>query len=194
MGVSLDPLRFNSLLALWILWTTFQVKNNVKSAPASTALTLVLHQSRNTHTTSHRWRKEWRTKENKGKLWLNHDANIGAAAVGKKGTSWDEATSSNAKIKPVALAVIELRLSEGISKWVREWVSQSVENSPNWIFFQNSVATFWNGIGMIWRHLMSNLYYTKYILSWFWDDILGQEIPNLCTVTVWLYTPATEHR
>ena len=33
-----------------------------------------------------------------------------------KGTSWDKVTLNNAKIKPVALLVIELRLSEGISK------------------------------------------------------------------------------
>ena len=42
-----------------------------------------------------------------------------------KGTCRAEAMSSSEKIKPVALAVIELRLSEGIS----ESVSQSVENS-----------------------------------------------------------------
>jgi len=33
------------------------------------------------------------------------------------------------EIKPVAIAIIELRLSEHISKGVSEWVSQSVENS-----------------------------------------------------------------
>ena len=38
-----------------------------------------------------------------------------------KGTSWAEATSNSEKIKPVALAIIELRLTEGIS--------QSIENS-----------------------------------------------------------------
>ena len=32
----------------------------------------------------------------------------------KKGTTWAEATSNREKIKPVALAVVELRLSEGI--------------------------------------------------------------------------------
>jgi len=37
-----------------------------------------------------------------------------------KGTSRDEATSKSEKIKPIALAVIELRLSEGI----RQLVSQ----------------------------------------------------------------------
>ena len=33
-----------------------------------------------------------------------------------KGTSWVESTSNNEKIKPVILAVIELRLSEGTSQ------------------------------------------------------------------------------
>ena len=42
-----------------------------------------------------------------------------------KGTSQDKATSNSAKIKPIALAVIELRLSEGISKRVSH---QSVES------------------------------------------------------------------
>ena len=51
--------------------------------------------------------------ENKGKLRQNRDAGIGAAAVG---TSRDEVTLNSAKIKPITLAVIELRLSEGISK------------------------------------------------------------------------------
>jgi len=35
-----------------------------------------------------------------------------------KGTSWDEATSNSEKIKLIALAVIELCLSEGISQAV----------------------------------------------------------------------------
>ena len=34
----------------------------------------------------------------------------------QKGMSWDKAISSSAKIKPIAVAVIELCLSEGISK------------------------------------------------------------------------------
>ena len=41
-----------------------------------------------------------------------------------KGTSRAEATLNSEKTKPVALAVIELRLSEGI----RQPVSHSVEN------------------------------------------------------------------
>ena len=46
-----------------------------------------------------------------------------------KGTCRTEVTSNNEKIKPVALAVIELLLSEGISQSVSSSVSQSVENS-----------------------------------------------------------------
>ena len=42
-----------------------------------------------------------------------------------KGIYRAEAKSNSEKIKPVALAVIELRLSEGIS----QLLSQSVENS-----------------------------------------------------------------
>jgi len=42
-----------------------------------------------------------------------------------KSTSWTEATSNSEKIAPIALAVIELHLSEGIS----QLLSQSEENS-----------------------------------------------------------------
>jgi len=46
-----------------------------------------------------------------------------------KGTSWDEVTSNSEKIKPVALAIIELCLSEGISQSVRRSMSQLVSHS-----------------------------------------------------------------
>ena len=52
-----------------------------------------------------------------------------------KGTCRADATSNSEKIKPVALTVIELCLSEGVSCLV----SQSLENSVKYIF--NSVAT-----------------------------------------------------
>jgi len=42
-----------------------------------------------------------------------------------KGTSRAEATSNSEKIKPIALAIIELYLTEGI----RQAISQSEENS-----------------------------------------------------------------
>ena len=57
--------------------------------------------------------KDWSTKENNSKLWWNHDTRTGATVVGKRGCL---AMSNSAKIKPIALVVIELRLSEGISK------------------------------------------------------------------------------
>ena len=49
-----------------------------------------------------------------------------------KGTCWAEATSNSEKMKSVALAVIELCLSEGI----RKSVSQSLENSVKQIIFE----------------------------------------------------------
>ena len=55
-----------------------------------------------------------------------------------KGKTRDEAMSNSEKIKPIALAIIELCFSEGI----RQAVSQSVENSIEqfkYIF----VATYW---------------------------------------------------
>jgi len=57
-----------------------------------------------------------------------------------KGTSPDEVTLNSAKIKPIAVVVIKLRLSESISKLV----SQSVRQSENLTKFLNSVVAFWN--------------------------------------------------
>ena len=56
VGVSFNhgvSLRFVSLLAFQTCWATFQVKNNVRSAPGSSALTQVSHQSHNTCTTNY---------------------------------------------------------------------------------------------------------------------------------------------
>ena len=64
---------------------------------------------------------EWNTKEDTGKSMRMHCMYYGMP----KGTCRAEAMSNSEKIKPVALAVIELRLSEGIS----QSVTQSVENS-----------------------------------------------------------------
>jgi len=40
-----------------------------------------------------------------------------------KGTTWAEATSNSEKIKPVALAIVELDKSEGISQSISQLVS-----------------------------------------------------------------------
>ena len=53
-----------------------------------------------------------------------------------KGTCQTELTSNSEKIKPVALAVIKLCLTEGIS----QSVSQSVEKIP----LKKIMATYWN--------------------------------------------------
>jgi len=53
VGVSLNhgvPLCFISLLAFRTCWKKFQEKNNIRSAPASSALTLVSRRSHNTQT------------------------------------------------------------------------------------------------------------------------------------------------
>jgi len=56
-----------------------------------------------------------------------------------KGTFWAEAMSTSEKIKPIILAVIELRLSEGIS----QSITQSVNYSVSQLLSQsvNSVVT-----------------------------------------------------
>ena len=54
-------------------------------------------------------------KGEKSNFWLNYDVSTGAAAFG---TSWDEATLNSQEIKPVAIAIIKLRLSEGNSQSV----------------------------------------------------------------------------
>ena len=104
MGVSLNPLSFNSLLALRTPWASFQVNNNIS---VSTALTLVSHVrtvNRHLHGSGERNGQQGRTKVSFGRtmmqaleaLWL------------VKGTSLDVVIST--KIKPVALAVYRVTL------------------------------------------------------------------------------------
>jgi len=59
---------------------------------------------------------KWDTKKGTGKSMKSHFMSSSAS----KGRSRDKATSNSKKIKPIALAIIELRLSEGI----RQLVSQ----------------------------------------------------------------------
>ena len=44
----------------------------------------------------------------------------------EKCMSWDKVTLNSEEIKPVAIAIVKLRLSEGISKSVSQSFSQSV--------------------------------------------------------------------
>ena len=64
---------------------------------------------------------ELNTKEDTGKSMKNA---LYVLRNMPKGTSRAKATSNSKKIKPVALAVIELRLSEGISQSVTQSVSR----------------------------------------------------------------------
>ena len=66
-----------------------------------------------------------------------------------KGTSQAEVTLNSENIKPIALAIVKLRLSEGI---ISQLLSHSVSKTfcLN-IFFENSVAT------AVWVHLKACL-------------------------------------
>ena len=70
-------------------------------------------------------KKKWDTKEDEGKSMMMHALYLLQYAC------WAEVTSISEKIKPVALSVIELSLSEGIrqagKQAVRQAVSQSLE-------------------------------------------------------------------
>ena len=55
-----------------------------------------------------------------------------------KGTCRAEATPNSRKINPVALAVIELHLSEGISKSVIQW-----KIPLNFLNFNLYIANYW---------------------------------------------------
>ena len=53
---------------------------------------------------------------------------IVCTVVWPKGTSLDEVMSNSERIKPIALAIIELRFSESISQSVGRSVGQSVSS------------------------------------------------------------------
>ena len=90
-----------------------------------------------------------------------------------KGTCRAEETSNSEKLKPVALAIIELRLSEGIS----QSVSLSVENSV--VFFKsrsNLLKTFWVNLkaclGLVSPHQYC-LIVVRENRGWFLGDIIS---------------------
>ena len=79
-----------------------------------------------------------------------------------KGTSLDETTSNSEKIKPIALAVIELHLPEGIRQASGRQAGgrtgrqagrqgragrQIVSRKFHLIFFFNFVSIYWNPLG-----------------------------------------------
>ena len=66
-----------------------------------------------------------------------------------KGTSQDEAASNRDKIKPVALAIVELCLFEGIMQASRQLVSQQKISLNNLfkIFLQQSIGRIQGHMG-----------------------------------------------
>jgi len=62
-----------------------------------------------------------------------------------KGTSRAEATSNSEKVKPIALAIVELRKSEDIRQAGRQLVSQSVSK-----FCSNFLKAFQVGLKLVW--------------------------------------------
>jgi len=63
-----------------------------------------------------------------------------------KGTSWAEATSNSKKVKPVALAIVELREPESI----RQAVCQSVETSVKFLFCSDFLKAFRINLKAFW--------------------------------------------
>jgi len=79
-----------------------------------------------------------------------------------KSTSPDKATLNSEEIKPVAIAIIELRLSEciskGVSEWVSKWVNESVENSEFLKFHNSFLEWVRNDLKTFLNLAMTNLY------------------------------------
>ena len=82
----------------------------------------VSHQSRNAHATNRHLcgKGERNGVQRRAKVNFSRTMMLALELLQwRKGTSPDEATLNSEEIKPVAIAIIELRLSEGISKKIR---------------------------------------------------------------------------
>ena len=105
-------------------YTAVRIKNCLKSTSAITIATMTNtddfhYRGKPSHAIAKSIlfavsKDEWDTKEDTGKSMRMHCTYCGMP----KGTCWAEVMSKSEKIKPVALAVIKLRLSEGISQSV----------------------------------------------------------------------------
>ena len=114
---------------LWTVWVTVQAKNKVKSAPANTGLTKVLHYSHNMCTTNFTYTVVEKRMEHKEGQWQaleNHDKSIGAAVVGKKAWMGMKQHWTVKKIKPTVLVIIELCLSLKLASWPAGQLARSI--------------------------------------------------------------------
>jgi len=92
----------------------------------------------------------------------------------QKGTFWDEATLNSEEIKLVAIAIINLRLSEGISQSVSQ--QKNLLNRKFLKFHNNLVQWFrvdlMTFLGLTMPNQCSQTV-RKQISSWFWGDKFG---------------------
>ena len=100
-------------------------KTNIGMSSASTALAQILHRSHNVHTANRHLRSSGEKNEAqkrtryKLKCWS-------CCCDWQKAHFRTKRCWSMQKIKPIALAVIELRLSDCINKWMSEWLTHTV--------------------------------------------------------------------
>ena len=146
-------LCFILLLSLRARWAMFQVKNNIRSTPASSELTLVSYRSHNTHATNrHLCRKGERNgTQRRTKVSFSRTTTqaLELLWLAKKDICQDEAMLNSAEIKAVATAIIKLRLPEGVNQSVSQSVSQSVIQKILLIrnsFFLNFIWTSSKGL------------------------------------------------
>ena len=98
-----------------------------------------------------------------------------------KGTSRAEATSNSEKIKPIALAVIELCLTEGIS----QVISQSEENSV-WKFHGNFLKAFQIDLKAYLDLVLPTPLLFGKVETWFLGDFTSWATPTSWSSLLWL--------
>jgi len=114
------------------IWLPFQAKNNIKKSLLALHLTTkdimrvpqIVTYALSEKGMEYKGEKMWALVEPWCKQW--------SCSGWQKGTSPDEVMLNSEEIKPVAIAIIKLHLSERTSKGVSESVSQSVENSTKY--------------------------------------------------------------
>ena len=107
---------------------TIPSKNNVRSAPACTALTYVAITCAPQIIPYAVTDKGMRTKVSFGRTMMQAWSCCGW----QKGTSLDKARLNSKEIKPVVIAIIELRLFEGIREGGSESVNRKFDKIENY--------------------------------------------------------------
>ena len=153
-------------------YRAFQAKDTMRNVSAITAVTKVFHEAM-----MKRYHKSSPTQqngiENKGTLWQNHDASIGAAAVGEKACLRTKQQGSLKKsgLQPqLFLSYACLKASIGQQKTPLN--QRFIKFHSNFMqSFKVDLKTFWAWLNLTNGALLSQ---SKY-LAGFW----GPETPNL---------------